>query len=86
MVENTQSQISELRKELEVAQEAVKKSSEALKAVQAELERTKPFEAEVREKTLLVQQKTHQAVILNEHLTRALKQLKQGKTEDTIDR
>ena len=45
-----------------------------------------PFEVEVKEKNLLIGKLRHEAVILNDHLTKALKQLKKGKPEDTIDR
>jgi hypothetical protein len=44
------------------------------------------MENEVKEKGLLIGKLRHEAVILNDHLTKALKQLKRGKPEDTIDR
>ncbi len=51
-----------------------------------ELERALPFEKEVKEKNLLIGKLRHEAVILNDHLTKALRYLKKGKPEDTIDK
>ena len=45
-----------------------------------------PFEVEAKEKNLLIGKLRHEAVILNDHLTRTLKKVKRGKPEDTIDR
>ena len=44
------------------------------------------MENEVKEKNLLIMKLRHEAVILNDHLTKALKQLKKGKPDDTVDR
>jgi hypothetical protein len=53
---------------------------------QKELERALPFEQEVKEKTLLLGKQRHESVILNDHLTKALRFLKQRKPEDMVDR
>ena len=45
-----------------------------------------PFEKEVKEKNLLIGKLRHEAVILNDHLTKALRFLKRGKPEDNVDR
>jgi hypothetical protein len=45
-----------------------------------------PFEKEVKEKNLLIGKLRHEAVILNDHLTKALRFLKQRKPEDMVDR
>ena len=86
MVENTQTQIEELRNEVAEKQEAAARSTAALETTQKQLERALPFEAEAKEKNLLIGKLRHEAVILNDHLTKALKQLKRGKPDDTIDR
>lgn len=51
-----------------------------------ELERVLPFEREAKEKNLLIGKLRHEAVILNDHLTKALRFLKKGNPEDNVDR
>jgi len=86
MVENTQSQILELRKQLEDTQSAKQESKARFEAAEEELHRILPFEAELKEKNLLIGKLKHQAVGLNDHLTKALRQIQRGKIEDTIDK
>lgn len=57
-----------------------------LEATQNELQRALPFEKEVKEKNLLIGKLRHEAVTLNEHLTKALRFLKKGNPEDNVDR
>ncbi|KAF4508385.1 hypothetical protein G6O67_004770 [Ophiocordyceps sinensis] len=86
MVETTESQ---LRDEKQRAQDAVERSAEANEAKEAlakELERTAPFEKEVKEKNLLIGKLRHEAIVLNDHLTKALRYLKKTKPEDNVDR
>jgi hypothetical protein len=61
-------------------------AAKSLEAMMQELERALPFEKEVKEKNLLIGKLRHEAVILNDHLTKALRYLKKGKPEDTIDK
>jgi len=61
-------------------------ATKSLEAMMQELERALPFEKEVKEKNLLIGKLRHEAVILNDHLTKALRYLKKGKPEDTIDK
>ena len=61
-------------------------ASKTLESTKIELERVLPFEKEVKEKNLLIGKLRHEAVILNDHLTKALRYLKKGKPEDTIDK
>ncbi len=86
MVENSQSQIEELRKQLQDAEKRAAESSTVLETTRRELERALPFEKEVKEKNLLIGKLRHEAVILNDHLTKALRFLKKGKPEDNIDK
>ncbi|KAG4302281.1 hypothetical protein PCK1_001553 [Pneumocystis canis] len=51
-----------------------------------EIERLLPFEKEVKEKNLLIGKLKHEAVILNEHLIKALKLLKKNNSEENIDK
>jgi len=61
-------------------------ATNALESTEKELERALPFEGEVKEKNFLIGKLRHQAVILNDHLTKALRYLKRGQPEDTIDK
>lgn len=86
LVESSDAQLEELRQSL---RDADNKSSEAEKSLliaQEELERVRPFEKEVKEKNLLIGKLRHEAVTLNDHLTKALRFLKKGKPEDNVDR
>lgn len=85
-VENYESQIDELRKQVQAAQEAATASKTTLETTQKALERALPFEKEVKEKNLLIGKLRHEAVTLNEHLTKALRILKKGRPEDNVDR
>jgi GRAB domain len=64
---------------------------------QKELDRLKPFESEVKEKSALLGKTRHEgslpspsqlmtAVILNEHLTKALRLLKRASPSSTVDK
>ncbi|KAJ9619662.1 hypothetical protein H2203_008444 [Taxawa tesnikishii (nom. ined.)] len=86
MVENSQAQLDELRKQVEEAKKAAAESAATLETTRKELERALPFEKEVKEKNLLIGKLRHEAVILNDHLTKALRFLKRGKPEDNVDR
>ncbi|KAI0426316.1 hypothetical protein F5Y09DRAFT_69577 [Xylaria sp. FL1042] len=86
MVETSEEQLQALKK---LVQEADTRASEAETAralLQKELERTSPFEKEVKEKNLLIGKLRHEAIVLNEHLTKALRYLKKTKPEESIDR
>ncbi|GAB7348286.1 hypothetical protein MBLNU459_g6266t1 [Dothideomycetes sp. NU459] len=86
LVENSQAQLESLRAEAEAAKSAASASAATLESTQKELERALPFEKEVKEKNLLIGKLRHEAVILNDHLTKALRFLKRGKPEDNVDR
>ena len=58
----------------------------ALEAAKKEIERALPFEKEVKEKSLIIGKLRHEAVTLNDHLTKALRFLKKGKPDETIDK
>lgn len=85
-METYESQINELRKQVQAAEEASKAAKASVDATQKELERALPFEKEVKEKNLLIGKLRHEAVTLNEHLTKALRILKKGRPEDNVDR
>lgn len=88
VVEKSERELADLRKQWEAAKEDLKQSQEKLEHSQAELERALPFEKEVKEKNLLIGKLRHEAVILNEHLTKALRFLKakRGGEGESVDR
>ena len=86
MVENSQAQIEELRKQVRQSQDAALEATSALDTAKKEIERALPFELEVKEKNLLIGKLRHEAVILNDHLTKALRYLRKGKPEDNVDK
>ena len=86
MVEQSQTQLEELRKQAKGAEDAAAELKQQLSDTHKELERALPFEKEVKEKNLLIGKLRHEAVILNDHLTKALRFLKRGKPEDNVDR
>ncbi|KAB8542129.1 hypothetical protein FH972_025592 [Carpinus fangiana] len=86
LVENSEKQIEDLRKALKTAEQSSSEAQEALATARQELERTLPFEKEAKDKNLLIGKLRHEAVILNDHLTKALRFLKKGKPEDNVDR
>ena len=86
IVESSDGQIEELKRKLQEAETRATDASSKLEATEKELQRALPFEKEVKEKNLLIGKLRHEAVTLNEHLTKALRFLKKGKPEDNVDR
>jgi len=86
MVENYQTQLEELRKQLKTAEDSSNTYHAELDTLKQDLERAAPFEKEVKEKNLLIGKLRHEAVILNDHLTKALKYIKRSKPDDTVDK
>lgn len=86
LVEQSQTQLEELRKQSQSAEDSASHLKRQLDETQAALDRALPFEKEVKEKNLLIGKLRHEAVILNDHLTKALRFLKRGKPEDNVDR
>ena len=86
MVEQLQSQLEALRSQTKGAEDSAAEIRKELVDTKKELDRALPFEKEVKEKNLLLGKSRHQAVTLNEHLTRALRLLARGKPEDNVDR
>lgn len=86
LVEQSQTQLEEARTQHKEASDRVIVLKQELDTTQKELERAIPFEKEVKEKNLLIGKLRHEAVILNDHLTKALRFLKRGKPEDNVDR
>lgn len=86
MVETSQAQLESLNKLVQEAESRATEAEAAREALTKELERAAPFEKEVKEKNLLIGKLRHEAIILNDHLAKALRFLKKAKPEDNIDR
>ncbi|KAI1754723.1 hypothetical protein F4782DRAFT_491271 [Xylaria castorea] len=86
MVETSEEQLQAMKKLVQEADTRALESESARISLQKELERTAPFEKEVKEKNLLIGKLRHEAIVLNDHLTKALRYLKKTKPEESIDR
>ncbi|KAI2610980.1 uncharacterized protein GGS25DRAFT_519283 [Hypoxylon fragiforme] len=86
MVETSEEQLQALKKLVLDADSRATEAEKVKATLQKELERTAPFEKEVKEKNLLIGKLRHEAIVLNDHLTKALRYLKKTKPEDSIDR
>ncbi|RYP15002.1 hypothetical protein DL765_005999 [Monosporascus sp. GIB2] len=86
MVETSEEQLQALKKLVAEADARASAAEAAKESLQKELERTAPFEKEVKEKNLLIGKLRHEAIVLNDHLTKALRYLKKTKPEESIDR
>lgn len=86
MVETTEEQLGRQKDLVQQADTRAKEAEEAMEGLKAELERTAPFEKEVKEKNLLIGKLRHEAIVLNDHLTKALRYLKKTKPEENVDR
>lgn len=86
MVETSEEQLQAMKKLVKDADTRANEAEALKESLQKELERTVPFEKEVKEKNLLIGKLRHEAIVLNDHLTKALRYLKKTKPEDNIDR
>ncbi|KAJ3568647.1 hypothetical protein NPX13_g6350 [Xylaria arbuscula] len=86
MVETSEEQLQALKKLVQEADTRASEAEAARASLQKEVERTSPFEKEVKEKNLLIGKLRHEAIVLNDHLTKALRYLKKTKPEESIDR
>ena len=85
-MENNQSQVDELSKQMKEAEVLASAANAERDTLHTELERVLPYEKEVKEKNLLIGKLRHEAVILNDHLTKALRFLRKGNPDDNVDR
>lgn len=86
MVETYEEQVQGLKKMVEETTAKAQDATASWEALRNEVDRLSPFEKEVREKNLLIGKLRHEAIVLNDHLTKALRFLKKAKPEDNIDR
>ncbi|KAJ6440759.1 GRIP domain-containing protein [Purpureocillium lavendulum] len=86
MVETTEAQLQAHKNLAQEAESRRAQAEDVKEELSKELERTAPFEKEVKEKNLLIGKLRHEAIVLNDHLTKALRYLKKTKPEDNVDR
>lgn len=86
IVESYEEQLQSLKKLVQESDTRATEAEASKGALQTELDRLAPFEKEVKEKNLLIGKLRHEAIVLNDHLTKALRFLKKAKPEDNIDR
>lgn len=82
----TESQIAALNSKAALFETKAREAEAQLGKLQDELQRLAPFEKEVKEKSLLIGKLRHEAVTLNDHLTKALRMLKKGNASDNVDK
>ena len=85
-VEHSQAQIEGIQRQLQDKESILIDQAKQLKNIQEQLERALPFEKEVNDKNVAIGKLRHEGIILKDHLTKALRYLKKGKPEDTIDK
>ncbi|OAQ99112.1 hypothetical protein LLEC1_03960, partial [Akanthomyces lecanii] len=86
MVESTEAQLQAQKKLASEAETRAAEAEDAKEALAKEVERTAPYEKEVKEKNLLIGKLRHEAIVLNDHLTKALRYLKKTKPDENVDR
>jgi chromosome segregation ATPase len=85
-VERTDTQLEALNKLVQQAEARATQAESSNRGLESALERAAPFEKEVKEKNLLIGKLRHEAIVLNDHLTKALRFLKKARPEENIDR
>ncbi|ORY83061.1 hypothetical protein BCR37DRAFT_386945 [Protomyces lactucae-debilis] len=85
-VDSMQATVDGLNDEKQVLVKLTEQLQAQSGTLQEEIAKLRPHESEVKEKTLLIGKLRHEAVILNEHLTKALRLLKRGSSNDAVDR
>jgi chromosome segregation ATPase len=86
MVESYEEQIVALKKLVQESDSRAVEAEATKGSLQTEVDRLIPFEKEIKEKNLLIGKLRHEAIVLNDHLTKALRFLKKAKPEDNVDR
>lgn len=84
--ESINSQKSSLEKTILENQESHRQLDATIRSLESQLQRLPLLESEVKEKQLQIGKLRHEAIILNEHLTKSLKLLKSSSSSETVDR
>ncbi|KAM0787675.1 hypothetical protein ACM66B_003738 [Microbotryomycetes sp. NB124-2] len=79
-------QVKEANDHLVMYKERAKNAETALLNAQDDSDKVESLTKQVKDQSLLIGKLRHEAVILNEHLTEALRRLKKGDNEASVDR
>ncbi|CAG8585887.1 1870_t:CDS:2 [Acaulospora morrowiae] len=85
-VEGIQRRLSTATKELTEFKDRALLAENQLTQIKEEVGRTTQYEKEIKEKNILIGKLRHEAVILNEHLTEALRRMREESSENNVDR
>ncbi|KAH9820645.1 hypothetical protein DFH28DRAFT_952819 [Melampsora americana] len=86
VVSDTQNRLVELENELAIYKQKASVAEEKLAATQSDTALCNSMKQELKEKNILIGKIRHEAVILNEHLTEALRRLRRDTAEHSVDR
>lgn len=86
IIENMQGNIDQLTNKSQTMEQRATEAEGQLARLREDLEKFQQFEKEVKEKNLLIGKLRHEAVTLNDHLTKALRMLKKGTASDNVDK
>lgn len=85
-VDSFQTTIAELTTTARSSEERTNHLRMEVQNLNHDIKKLRSHEQDAKEKNLLIGKLRHEAVILNEHLTKALRLLKRGSSNDTVDR
>ncbi|CAG8452888.1 28313_t:CDS:2 [Dentiscutata erythropus] len=85
-IEGIQRRLSTTSKELAEFKERALLAENQLSQIKEGIGRTAQYEKEIKEKNLLIGKLRHEAVILNEHLTEALRRMREESSENNVDK
>ncbi|KAF8474892.1 hypothetical protein BDZ91DRAFT_770201 [Kalaharituber pfeilii] len=86
IIENMQGSIDKLNEKSQTLEQRATEAETQLTKTKEDLEKFQQYEKEVKEKNLLIGKLRHEAVILNDHLTKALKMLRKGNASENVDK
>ncbi|EGF98381.1 uncharacterized protein MELLADRAFT_73614 [Melampsora larici-populina 98AG31] len=86
VVSETQNRLVELETELALYKQKASAAEAKLAATQSDTVLCESLKKELKEKNILIGKIRHEAVILNEHLTEALRRLRRDTAEHSVDR
>ncbi|CAM0141705.1 hypothetical protein VKS41_007761 [Umbelopsis sp. WA50703] len=85
-VERMEHQLETAKTSLAEYQERATVAENELQQYHRDVEKAKKYEQEIKEKNLLIGKLRHEAIILNEHLVEAMKRIKEGVSDTSVDR
>ncbi|KAJ2955918.1 hypothetical protein NQZ79_g8157 [Umbelopsis isabellina] len=85
-VERMEHQLETAKTSLAEYQERATVAENELQQYHRDVEKSQKYEQEIKEKNLLIGKLRHEAIILNEHLVEAMKRIKEGVSDTSVDR